>query len=160
MPLAQTDVQDLFALRSDREVMQYWDWPGDSSPEATSRVLATFLAEVSSEDALHWSIRTRSQARFVGCCDLSDLRSSEGPEVGFMLARGVWGHGYGHELLQALIAKAMEMRLATLQARIHTGNVRSKRLLVRCGFTKVRADAGHEIRPGVRCACTWFRRAL
>ncbi len=159
-PLALSDLPDLFALRSDPQVMQYWDWPGDSSPQQTREALEACVAEMSSGEAFHWSVRTQKDSQFVGCCDLSSLRPSDGPDVGFMLARRHWGQGFGHEVLQSLIAQASAMLLESLEARIHTENVRSNRLLIRCGFAEVRTVAKYEIRPGVYCSCTWFYRAI
>lgn len=160
VPLARLDLQDLFALRSDPLVMQYWDRPGDSSPRQTSQALEMFLAEVASGDALHWCLRTRNDNQFAGCCDLSNLHSPGAADVGFMLARRYWGRGLGGELLDALITQARGMRLPALEARIHSENLRSRRLLMGCGFLQTSSSAAYEILPGVFRSCTWFHRLL
>lgn len=159
-PLSPDVLPHLFGLRCDPQVMQFWDWPADDSIEQTRETLEHVLAEIEAGEALHWSVWRGSDDQFVGCCDLSDLQPGGSADVGFMLTPRHWGSGLGREVLQALIRHARVLGLTVLEARIHSANSRSSRLLIGCGFTELRSAADHEIRPGVRRACTWFERPL
>lgn len=159
-PLSRDDLPYLFTLRSDPQVMQYWDWPGDTSLEQSRLALDSMLDEGETGDALHWSVWNRRDDQFVGCCDLSELRPGVSADVGFMLVQRYWGQGLGREVLAALISHARSLRLEWLTARIHGANIRSNRLLNGCGFDEIRSAADYEIRPGVQRACTWFECRL
>jgi RimJ/RimL family protein N-acetyltransferase len=54
-----------------------------------------------------------------------------------------------------VIVNAHAMKLHRLNARIHTDNQRSRKLLQRLGFSPV-ATREMEIRPGVKKACEFF----
>jgi len=159
-PLATSDRADLFALRRDLEIMSFWDAPPDVSLSDTRAVVDLFLSEMRSGNSVYWAIRYRDDGSFVGVCDLSDIRAGDSADVGFMLARECWGRGLGTELMQCLMAEAQSRGLRTLTARIHAGNRRSERLLLRSGFCIVNETHGYEIRPGIFRDCLWLRISL
>lgn len=159
-PLVTSDAADLFALRRDVEVMSFWDGPPDVSLSETKAVVDSFLSEMRSRNSVYWAIRHRDDDSFVGVCDLSDIRAGDSADVGFMLARECWGRGLGTELMKCLIAEAQSRGLRALTARIHAGNRRSERLLLRSGFCMVNETRGYEIRPGIFRDCLWLRASL
>jgi [ribosomal protein S5]-alanine N-acetyltransferase len=159
-PLAAADAADLFAARRDVEVMSFWDGPPDASLSDTKAVVDSFLSEMRSGNSVYWAIRRRDVDSFVGVCDLSDIRAGDSADVGFMLARECWGRGLGTELVKCLIAEAQSRGLRALTARIHAGNRRSERLLLRSGFCIVNEMRGYEIRPGIFRDCLWLRASL
>ena len=116
-PLVTSDTGNLFALRRDVEVMSFWDGPPDVSLSETKAVVDSFLSE-------------------------SDIRAGDSADVGFMLARECWERGLGTELMKCLIAEAQSRGLRALIARIHAGNRRSERLLLRSGFCMVNETRG------------------
>jgi [ribosomal protein S5]-alanine N-acetyltransferase len=158
-PLAASDAADLFTARRDVEVMSFWDGLPDASLSVTKAVVDSFLADMRSGNSVYWAIRHRDDNSFVGVCDLSDIRPGDSADVGFMLARACWGRGLGTELLECLIAEARSRGLRALTARIHAGNQRSERLLLRSGFCIV-DERRYEIRPGIFRDCLWLRTSL
>ena len=78
---------------------------------------------------MHWTIRLREERAFVGVCDLSEIRPGESADMGFMLIRKFWGHGFGSEAARRLLSHAKSLGLKTVIARIHSGNKRSEALL-------------------------------
>jgi ribosomal-protein-alanine N-acetyltransferase len=156
-PLTQADAEEIFRIRGDADAMRHWDWPQDESPGETATVVEGMLREVAAGEARHWTLRLKSGNRFVGICDLSDLRAgSATAEVGFMLAREFWGRGLAREAVEALAAEARGMELTSLSARIHSANTRSARLLLGMGFSIVGAEYEMQVRPGVFRYCTNF----
>jgi len=136
--------------------MAYWDWPFDASLEETAAAAEFMLRDVEDGEAIYWTARRKSDRRFVGVFDLSDL-SSLLPDLGFMIARQFEGQGYAFEATQQVMMEAWKRGVLKLKARIHAGNLRSRRLLERLGFTlAVVPNADVEIRPGVTLVCTFF----
>ena len=159
-PLTSQDAFDLFAVRSNPQVMAFWDWPADASPAVTAAIVEQMLQDVASGDAYYWTVRLRSDASFVGLCDLSDVQAHASVDIGFMLARRFWGVGPAQEAIACVLDQARALGLKSVRARVHSANERSARLLKRAGFTAVETIQDFEIRPGVHRACTRFERVL
>ena len=102
-PLAQSDAKELFEARCDSEVMEFWNAPPDATWSETLAVVDLFLSDMRSGAAKYWTIRRRGDESFVGVCDLSEIRSGESADIGFMLVRRHWGVGFGGEVVRCLM---------------------------------------------------------
>jgi ribosomal-protein-alanine N-acetyltransferase len=150
--LDATDSADLFTIRGDPEAMEFWDYPHDLDVGATQDVILRLLRDVAATNAMYWTARLHTDNRFVGLFDLTELQAQE-PDIGFMIAKSMWGQGLASEACTAIIREASSLGLVRLRARIHAGNTRSERLLRRLGFVVDRPSAPFEIRPGVTRDC-------
>jgi len=148
------DAPELFTIRGDPAAMVHWDWPGDTDIEQTRAVAQLLVNDMQREQSSYWTVRTRPGDVFAGVVDLSDQAHGRA-DVGFMIKRELWGHGYASEALRVMIDEAWTIGLELLTARAHADNDRSTRLLSRLGFrqTAVRAV---EIRPGATRDCRFF----
>ena len=52
-PLEMPDSDELFDARRDPEVMQFWDWPPDTTRSETNAIVGLLLAALSSGAAKH-----------------------------------------------------------------------------------------------------------
>ena len=132
--------------------MTFWDWPADTTVEATKDVARKMLEDVRSGAAKIWTVTHGDQ--FVGVVDLSDIDGREA-DLGFMIRRALWGQGYASQAARLVIAKGWATGLVRLRARIHAGNLRSRRLLERLGFGLLE-ERDVEIRPGETTRCAFF----
>lgn len=89
-------------------------------------------------------VAERGTNAVVGSCTLAALSSEHRrAEVGFALARAIWGHGYIAEALPALLGFAFEaLDLHRLEADVDPRNQRSIRALERVGFRARGLPAG------------------
>lgn len=72
--------------------------------------------------------------RVIGACDLAMTGRTEA-DIGYLLARRHWGHGYATELGTALIEAAfVQLRVRRVQAIVDVRNERSRRVLEKCGL--------------------------
>jgi RimJ/RimL family protein N-acetyltransferase len=145
------DAEELFAIRGDREAMRYWDWPLDQTLGETREAAAIFEGQMKAGQALYFTARLAHGA-FVGLFDLSELDQARA-DLGFMVARPLWGHGYGYEGAQAMLAEARRRRLDGLKARIHAGNAASRRLLQKLDFRSLGPAQPVEVVPGRVVEC-------
>jgi ribosomal-protein-alanine N-acetyltransferase len=107
--------------------------------------------------AIYWAMRTLSDQAFLGSCDLSEIdRWHRRAEVGFMLGRDAWGHGYAIEAMQTVVAFAGANGIRKLTARTHLGNRRSEALLTKLGFAEEGLLRGHVLRDGERRDCRLY----
>ena len=159
-PLTESDAMDLFGARGDAEVMEFWDGPPDATHSETIAITHILLSHALSGAATYWTIRLAHDGSFAGVCDLSEIRNGESADIGFMLLRRFWGLGIGNEVVGCLLEFAKSLGLRLITARIHAGNTRSERLLLRTGFHLVQAISNYEIRPGVFRDCLRFEATL
>ena len=154
-PLTLEDAGDIFEVRGDPEAMAFWDWPNDESLAATAAIVDQLVGEAAAGHALYWVVRQCQDGRFVGLCDLSELRGPQA-DIGFMFVRRFWGLGFAQEAVLCILAQARALGLPSVRARIHRDNDRSARLLARAGFHEIDLLPRVEIRPGVFRDCRLF----
>jgi ribosomal-protein-alanine N-acetyltransferase len=156
-PLADADVQYIFPLMRDAEVMAFWDVPEIDDPDVIANIVAGQVEEMTEGKAVYWTLRALQDDKFIGTCDLSEIdRRHKRAEVGFMLGRDAWGQGYALEAMQAIVAYAATRGLRRLLARTHLGNRRSDSLLEKLGFEEEGMLRGHVLRDGERRDCRLF----
>lgn len=156
-PLRPSDATHIHPMMRDPEVMAFWDVAEIDDPDVVTRIVAGQVAQMDDGEALYWGMRTLSDGEFLGTCDLSEIdRWHRRAEVGFMLGRPAWGHGYAQEAMQAVIAFAGANGVGRLSARTHLGNRRSDALLERLGFLEEGLLRGHVLRENERRDCRLF----
>jgi [ribosomal protein S5]-alanine N-acetyltransferase len=156
-PLAAGDADYLFPIMGDPEVMAYWDVPEIDDPDLVAAIVQGQVDAMADGKALYWAMRTLSEAKFLGSCDLSEIdRWHRRAEVGFLLGREAWGQGYALEAMQTVVAFAAASGLRKLTARTHLGNRRSEALLEKLGFTEEGLLRGHILKDGERRDCRVF----
>jgi ribosomal-protein-alanine N-acetyltransferase len=156
-PVEPADWRTLYPIMSDPVVMAHWDSSEIQDPDAVAQMIAAQVEDMAAGAACYWAVERAGDRAFLGACDLSDIdwRQRRG-EVGFVLANGAWGHGYGYEAMRAVVDHAAGLGLKRLWARSHAGNDRSERLLKRLGFEEEGYLRGHIQRAGERRDCKIF----
>lgn len=156
-PLTVADAAPLYPIMGDPQVMAFWDVAEIEDPDVVAQIVEGQVETMQAGRAVHWSMRTLAGDRFLGACDLSDIdRWHRRAEVGFMLGREAWGHGYAQEAMQTVIAFAGANGVRKLAACTHLGNRRSEQLLQRLGFTEEGLLRGHILKDGERRDCRLF----
>jgi ribosomal-protein-alanine N-acetyltransferase len=156
-PIEAADWRVLYPIMSDPVVMAHWDSTEIEDPDVVQGMIAAQVEDMAAGRACYWAVERASDRTFVGACDLSEIdwRHHRG-EVGFLLANGSWGYGYGFEAMRAVVDHTASLGLKRLWARAHAGNQRSERLLQRLGFEEEGYLRGHIQRGGERRDCKIF----
>lgn len=156
-PVVPADVDDVFPLMMDPEVMAYWDVPEIQDPDRVAAIVDSQVAAMAHGQAVYWTLRTLGDRRFIGCCDLAEIdRGHKRGEIGFLLGREAWIHGYALEAMRSVVAYAAASGLRRLTARTHIGNRRSDQVLETLGFRQEGLLRGHILRDGERRDCRLF----
>lgn len=80
------------------------------------------------------AIVVQRTGRVIGTCDLA-LTGRREADVGYMLARRHWGHGYATEAAAALVEHAfVQLAVERVYALVDVGNERSRRVLEKAGL--------------------------
>ena len=85
-----------------------------------------------------WAIEPRDGGPAIGTAALKPLQEGREIEVGWHLARSMWGNGYATEAGRALVRHGFDtLRLARIVAVVHPGNVASVRVVERLGMRPI-----------------------
>ena len=136
--VTEGDLPSLLELNSHEEVpalLPYAPWTSLADAEAWYRRMSGIQA---TGLALQFVIVSKAAGNAIGTCLLFRFEeASARAELGYVLGRAYWGHGFMHEALGALLGCAFGgMGLRRLEAEVDTRNSRSARVLRRLGVTK------------------------
>ena len=130
------DVDDVFALDSDPEVMRFI---GDGSASTRSDAEAS-IERVLKRYREHpgqgaWHATRVDDGRFIGWGSLKHAGDSPDIEVGYRLMRAAWGMGFATELARAMVARGFDLLgLERIIGVTHPDNVASQRVLQKVGM--------------------------
>jgi len=137
------DVDNLFELNSDPEVMRYLTG-GKSTPreEIRDRIIPFHLAVYQRFDRLGtWAAESAATGEFLGWFHLRAEGGADitNVELGYRLRRSAWNKGYATEGSRALINMGFtELGVERVFAHTMTVNTASRRVMEKCGLTLVR----------------------
>lgn len=153
-PVTPEDSALIYPVMADPGVMAHMDVAAMDDPDMTLAFIEGRVGEMERGEALYWSARLSDDNRFVGSVDLTDIdRRHHRAEIGFVLARPVWGQGYGYEAVQAVLGHAATIGFRRLWARTQVGDNASEKLLTKLGFEVEGYMKGHVDRDGERRDC-------
>ncbi|MDP1631470.1 MAG: GNAT family N-acetyltransferase [Caulobacter sp.] len=150
-PATQADAPLIHPILADPEVMAHMDGAAMDDPDLVDAFVGGRVAEMANGEALYWSVRHNASGAYLGSVDLSDIdRRHHRAELGFVLGRDAWGHGYGHEAVHAVLSHAATQGFKRVWARTQVGDNPSERLLLKLGFEDEGYLRGHTDRDGER----------
>lgn len=132
-PWREDDSEDLYKYASDPEVGPAAGWAVHTSVEDSLNVLRTILIKPAT-----WAITLKPSDEPVGSIGVFPTSVSIGggePEIGYWLARPLWGNGYVPEAVRALIARCFAQGAERVWCAHAVKNDKSRRVIEKCGFT-------------------------
>jgi RimJ/RimL family protein N-acetyltransferase len=155
-PLEDGDVNDIFSIHSDEEVMRYWSGTPISRLEEARDIIRKNFEWASQGDSISWGVVHTESGRLVGTCTLFKIdRENQHAEVGFILNRQWWRQGVMSEAVTKMVAYAFDqLTMHRLEADVDPENAGSLALLKNLGFReegffRERWDVGGEWKDSV-----------
>jgi len=126
------DEQQIFNLRSDKEINKYLDRPVSNSIDDAR----SFIERITQSDALYWAITLTHENILIGTIGLfSFSKDNTECEIGFELLTRYQGQGIMKEALTKVIDYALNtIKVKRIEAFLHKANERSRKLLEKCSF--------------------------
>ncbi|KFN41217.1 GNAT family N-acetyltransferase [Arenimonas oryziterrae] len=136
--LDQDDTEALYRIFSDQDALRFWSHPPFDSRDDASIYLETIHRGYERGTLFQWGAVVAGDNEVIGTCTLAQIDPIQGrADVGFMLGRPHWGHGYGREMVGALLLHAFaDLGLRRLEADVDPRNLPSLALLERLGFKR------------------------
>jgi ribosomal-protein-alanine N-acetyltransferase len=160
MPRIQ-DAERLFStVTSDPAVTEFLSWQPHSTVDETRRVIGE-LFNVGNDTT--WAVVLRHGDEVIGQLGCRRI-SGDVVEMGYCMATRFWGRGLLSEAVEvALQWLQQDPQLARVTAACHVRNVRSVRVLEKCGFVLQGRHARHTVFPNLDPQaqdCLVYTRAL
>jgi RimJ/RimL family protein N-acetyltransferase len=137
-PIGLADIDEFLALHADPEVTRF--------VRSLDRFQAQERLEFAEREWIErghgmFAVRDQATGRFLGRAGLKHWPQFDETEIGWMLHRDAWGHGYATEAARACIDWGFaQLPVPYLTAMIQPENVRSIRVAERLGLTPLRTD--------------------
>lgn len=138
-PPRLADAPALFGFLGDAQAMRHTH--ADASLRECRRRVAAHERARRRDGFAPWKVVTKANGHVIGWGGLyvDPFEPGWGPEVGYFLHPGAWGHGYASELVAACTALADgALALPELRAFAHPENAASRRVLEKAGFAAER----------------------
>ena len=141
-PWAMEDLEDFYRYARVEEVGRMAGWPPHEDREVSRGILAGFIREKKV-----FALQYRENGRVIGSLGLErlsiDLGSPYthlvGRELGYVLSKDYWGMGLMPEAVQRVIRYCFEeQRYDFLQISHSLTNLRSQRVIQKCGFSFIK----------------------
>lgn len=132
---SMADLDDLFAIRSDPEVMRFI---GAGQPHSMNQVrdaLENAISVWKKHSFGRWAIVHKADKKLIGWCGLAFLDQTEEIEIGYGIAKEYWGGGLTTEAAEATIRYGFEeLKLDRIVAVAMPENIASRRIMEKIGM--------------------------
>ncbi len=134
----EADIDSLYTIFSNAEVMRYWSTPPIPDREAAVAILNKVHDGFMKRTELKWGIAQLADDAVIGTVTLYNLSfENRRAEMGYALGRAHWGQGYMQEALNAVLEFAFDvLDLHRIEADVDPRNAPSIRTLERLGFQR------------------------
>lgn len=136
--ITKEDVNEIFALRSNKETMKYIPRPLAKTKEDALGHIAIIEEKIENNEAINWAITLKNSPRLIGIIGHYRIKPEHfRSEIGYMLLPEHHGKGIITEAMQETVKYGFEiMKLHSIEAIIDPENYASERVLQKSGFVK------------------------
>jgi len=137
-PVSVNDVEEVFALRSNKEVMRYIPRPLAVTTQDALDHINVIIKGVEDNKAINWAITLAPNDKLIGMICLIRMQPENfRTEIGYILNPGYHQQGIMDEALKTVIKYAFEdLKFHSLEALIDPANTASENLLLKNNFIK------------------------
>lgn len=131
------DLQIMFKLGSDPDVVKYADTPCKDLEEAKKRLEQGPLSDYKKYGYGRFAVELKETGEVIGFSGIKYLPEIDLPEVGYRYLKEYWGQGIGTEAARACVEFArQDLKLEKLIALIAPENIASIRVAEKLGMTR------------------------
>ncbi len=129
--------KDMYTYAKDPEVTKYLTWSCHSSESQTERYIKLLQKKYASGVFNDWGLVLKENGRFIGTCGYTSFDYTKlTAEIGYVIARDMWGNGYAAEAAKKVMEFGREVfGLTGFCAKMIEGNNASLSVMKKCGMT-------------------------
>jgi RimJ/RimL family protein N-acetyltransferase len=146
-PWEDSDRPAFRAMATDPEVMRYVHGGEPYTEPEMDEFLGRQARQLAEHGVMMGALEEKATGRVVGVCGVQPLGASDDLEIGWWLAREVWGRGYATEAGGAAMRHVLEtLQRPRVVAIIDPGNTASERVVTRLGMRLAGRFTGAELK--------------
>ncbi len=136
--IEEPDIDALFALFSNPQVMRYWSRGPMSTRQEAIDYANTIVEGFTKREVLNWIIADIESDQMIGTCTLYEINPQHARAgLGYALVPESWGKGFATEAASLAISFGfLELGLHRIEADTEPNNLRSNKVLERLGFQR------------------------
>jgi ribosomal-protein-alanine N-acetyltransferase len=136
--VAKEDVNEIFALRSNKETMKYIPRPLVKTEEDALAHIAMIDEKIENNEGINWAITLKNDPKLIGLIGHYRIKPEHfRAEIGYMLLPEYHGKGIISEAIKETVKYGFEiMKLHSIEAVIDPENLASEKVLQKSGFVK------------------------
>lgn len=136
--MANEDVNEIFALRSNAETMKYIPRPLVKTKQDALKHIAMMDEKIENNEGINWAITSKNDSKLIGIIGLYRIKPEHfRAEIGYMLLPEYQGKGIIPESINKIVNYGFkQMKLHSIEAVIAPKNFASERVLQKTGFVK------------------------
>ena len=138
--LLESDVQEIFLLRSDKIVNKYLDRQPSKTLEEALNFIRKVNDKIKNDTGFYWAITLADNEKLIGTICLFDFSDElKKCKIGYELLPNYHGQGIMNETLKKVIEFTFQtLGLNTIDASTHKDNRRSTKLLLKYNFEETK----------------------
>jgi [ribosomal protein S5]-alanine N-acetyltransferase len=136
--ISNEDVNEIFALRSNKETMKYIPRPLCIDLEDALRHIKMIQDKIESNEGINWAVTIKGSSNLIGIAGHYRMKWEHfRSEIGYMFLPEYHGKGIATETISLLVKYGFEkMNLHSLEGIIDPENIASAKVLEKNGFVK------------------------
>lgn len=132
--LKMEDAQKIFdGWASDDEVTKYLTWDTHQSVETTCEILSNWIEAYQKTETVRFGIELKQTDELIGMIDVVNIENGY-PEIGYVLAKKHWNHGYMTEALSKMTEYLFSLGYAKIIIKAEVNNIGSNTVIQKNGF--------------------------
>ena len=137
-PYASADVEPLFRLLNEGDVLRYFPNPLPPPRDRVERIVNHILDHWQEQGFGWWAVERRSDTALMGWCGLTFLPETGETEIAYLLERAYWEQGFATEAATASLRFGFErLVLPRIIGLVHPDNRGSQHVLEKLGMAFV-----------------------
>lgn len=132
------DAKDIFAYSSDPQVARHVLWSAQKDLSEAKDYCRFMIRRYRNDEPSSWGVIDKASGSLIGTIGFMDYSEDNGSvEIGYSLARRMWGKGLMTEAVNRVIEYTFEyMDINRIEAQHELENPSSGRVMEKCGMTK------------------------
>ncbi len=134
--VAYEDVDEIFALRSDPELMKYIPKPLVQTTDEALAHIAMIDEKIDTNEGINWAITIKGHPQLIGIIGHYRIKPEHFiSEIGYIILSEYQGKGFITEAIKEVLVYGFEiMKLHSVEAIIDPENLASEKVLLKSGF--------------------------
>ena len=136
--ITDEDANDLFILRSDKNIMKYIDRPLAQTTEDALQLIKKIHDSLTTNDGITWGISLKNDQKLIGTIGYWRIvKEHFRAEIGYLISLEQQGKGLMQEAISEILRFGFEeMKLHSVEANVNPENAASIKLLERNNFAR------------------------